>query len=375
MASRLRSLLAPALALGWLACGGAGSGPDLRHQAGQMVMVGFRGTSLGTTNPVLSDLRDLGVGGVVLYDRDVPSGTYDRNIASPAQLQALIREVKAAARGPEPLLVAVDQEGGAVARLKERYGFPAPAPSAQSLGTLDDLAVTSMWAGLTGATLREMGFNVDFAPVVDLNVNPDCPVIGRIGRSYGLDATLVVRHAGATVDRLRAQGVLASLKHFPGHGSSTTDSHQGFTDVTRTWTEAELEPFRRLIAAGSCDLVMTAHIFNANLDPVYPATLSRAVLQGILRERLGWDGVVVSDDMMMGAIIDHWDLETALEASVNAGVDLLIFSNNNDRGFDPTIGARAVSGLVRLVEAGRIPRARIDQAHRRILALKARLGR
>lgn len=357
-----------------LACGGARpSEATLKHKVGQMMMVGFRGTVLEPTNPVIADIREQEIGGIVLYDRDVPSGTSDRNISGPEQLRSLVHALKDANPSPEPLLISIDQEGGLVSRLKEKYGFPVPPPSAQSLGTLDDVPTTAHWADQTAATLKDMGINLNFAPVVDLNVNPDCPVIGRLGRSYGLDPSLVVKHAGVTLDRFRSQGILGCLKHFPGHGSSTTDSHLGFTDVTNTWSEVELEPYRRLMAQGNCDLIMTAHIFNARLDSTYPATLSRSIIQGLLRERLGWQGVVISDDMMMGAITDQWNLETAIEASVNAGVDILIFSNNNTVGFDPEIGAKAVKALLHLVETGRVPQQRIDESFHRVLALKSKL--
>jgi beta-N-acetylhexosaminidase len=161
------------------------------------------------------------------------------------------------------------------------------------------------------------------------------------------------------------------LKHFPGHGSSRDDSHLGFVDVTNTWARAELEPYARLIAAGQCDAVMTAHIFNANLDPSLPATLSERIITGLLRDELRFDGVIVSDDMQMKAISDHYGFETAIRLAMEAGVDILAIANNSV--FEPDVAARAIAVIQRLVQEGRISAARIEQSYQRIMRLKARL--
>ena len=168
-------------------------------------------------------------------------------------------------------------------------------------------------------------------------------------------------------------GVLTTLKHFPGHGSSTGDSHQGFVDVTNTWSEIELRPFGNIIQAGMCDVVMTAHIFNANLDAGYPATLSKPTITGLLREQLGWDGVVITDDMGMGAITQYYGFETAAELAVEAGADILAYANNSTV-YDPTIPARAFQVIKGMVESGAIKESRIDQSYRRIMQLKERLA-
>jgi beta-N-acetylhexosaminidase len=166
----------------------------------------------------------------------------------------------------------------------------------------------------------------------------------------------------------RAHGVATCAKHFPGHGSARGDTHVGFVDVTTTWHERELVPFQRLIEAGLCDAIMSAHVFNAKLDPERPATLSRAVLTGILRERLGFRGVVLSDDMEMGAISSRYGLENSVPAALEAGVDVLCFGNN--LSFDPDIAPKAIEILARAVEAGRISEQRIEESYQRVLALK-----
>jgi beta-N-acetylhexosaminidase len=169
---------------------------------------------------------------------------------------------------------------------------------------------------------------------------------------------------------LQGQGVLTAAKHFPGHGSSTADSHLGFTDVTETWTEAELLPFAELIRAGRADMVMTAHVFNARLDTKYPATLSRAVITGLLRKRLGFAGVVVTDDLQMRAVASRYGLKEALGLAVNAGADILLIGNNLEH--DPDIAPKAVDLLMELVTEGVVSPERIRQSAARVQALKAR---
>ena len=259
-----------------------------------------------------------------------------RNVQSPQQLKALTASLQALAQ--TPLLIGIDQEGGMVNRLKEKYGFP-PFPSAQSLGAQRDLSATRAAAALTAQTLARAGVNLNLAPDVDVNLNPDNPVIGKLERSFSADPAVVSAHAAAWIEAHQAQGVLTTLKHFPGHGSSRDDSHLGLVDVTQTWSRRELEPFAHLIGAGQADVVMTAHVFNANLDPRFPATLSRNVIGGILRGELGYSGVVMSDDMQMRAISQYYGFDSAIEAAINAGVDILAFANNLD--FDPEAGLSA----------------------------------
>ena len=330
-------------------------------------MVGFRGLTLAPDNPVIADIRAHRIGGVVLFDYDVPAKSGVRNIESPEQVKTLIRDLRRVA--PASLLVAVDQEGGQVARLKEKFGFP-PGVSAKSLGVLDDLAATRKAASSTAGMLAEAGFDLNFAPVVDLDVDPANPVIGARERSFSADQDVVTRHAAEIVRAHRERGVLSCLKHFPGHGSSRSDSHLGFTDVTETWSRKELEPYARLIGADLCDSVMTAHIFNAGLDPDRPATLSTKVITGLLREGLAYDGPVISDDMQMKAIAAHYGLEDAVLKAIAAGVDILVFANNSV--FDPDIAASVVRVIRQAVLDGKISEERIDRSNARITRLQPR---
>jgi beta-N-acetylhexosaminidase len=345
---------------------------DLDVKIGQMILAGFRDDKLTDKNPIVADIHERYLAGVVLFDYDVAMQKYKRNIKSPKQLQQLDADLLGTTPIP-PLLISVDQEGGRINRLKPAYGFP-PSYSEQYLGTLNDLDFTHECAETTAQTLKSVHINVNLAPVVDLNVNPDNPIIGHYERSFSADPDIVTAHSLEVIEAHHEHGVLTTLKHFPGHGSSTGDSHLGFVDVTDTWAPVELEPFRNIIQAGMCDVVMTAHIFNAHLDPDYPATLSEPTITGILREQLGWDGVVITDDMGMGAITQYYGFEAATELAVKAGADILAYANNSTV-FDPTIPARAFQVVKGMVESGVINESRIDHSYRRIMRLKARLGR
>lgn len=345
----------------------------LREKIGQMLLVGFKGARPGECNLALRDIREHGVGSVILFDLDM-TGTIDsggprpRNIESPAQVRELVQHLQASAR--VPLLVAIDQEGGRVNRLKPAYGFPESI-SHEELGQLDQPTETRRHAEGTARTLQAAGINWNLAPVVDLDAHPDNPIIKGKRRSFAADPAKVARHAAAFVEGHRAHGVLTCLKHFPGHGSAMGDTHLGFVDVTTTWHERELAPFQQLIAAGLCDSVMSAHVFNAKLDPERPATMSRAVITGILRERLGFQGVVTSDDMEMKAISSRYGIEHSIPAAIEAGVDVLCFGNN--MAYDPDIATKAITIIERAVAAGRIPESRLDESCERVLALKRRI--
>ncbi len=338
---------------------------------GQMLMVGFRGTDLKQGDSFLQAVRDLHLGGVVLFDRDVPTQSPVRNIVSQQQIQKLTAQLQAVAE--VPLLIAIDQEGGQIARLKARHGFSA-TPSQAELGRWDDQERTRSSAREVGKLLASLGINLNFAPVLDLAVNPDNPIIAALERSYGTDPDRVERHARWTIQEFHRAGVLSAVKHFPGHGASKQDSHLGLPDVTHLWSETELEPFRSLLSEQLPDLVMMAHLYNAQWDETYPATLSSAVITGMLRQQLGFEGVVVSDDMKMGAIAQNYSLEESIELAVKAGVDILLFGNNSS-SFDPQIAQKAVTIIRKLVESGTLSRDRVQQSYQRISDLKKKLNK
>jgi beta-N-acetylhexosaminidase len=342
----------------------------LRVKLGQLLLVGFRGCTPDECASVARDIREHHVGGVILFDQEMADPTrLRRNIESPAQVKALTHFLQGQAA--VPLLIAIDQEGGRVNRLKAEYGFPE-SMAQQELGRLDRLSETYAQAETIAKNLAALGINLNLAPVVDLDAHPDNPIIQGKGRSFSADPEAVARHAAAFVRAHRAHGVLTCAKHFPGHGSAAGDTHLGLVDVTATWNERELIPFQRLIESEPSDLVMSAHVFNRRLDPVHPATLSPRVMGGLLREKLGFRGVAISDDMEMKAISSGYGLAEALPLAIEAGLDLLCFGNNLN--YDPDIAGKAIAILARAVESGRLAEARIDASWQRLLALKRRIG-
>ena len=349
--------------------GGPFGEPDLRTKIAQMLLVGFRGLTVKDAATTVADIADRGLGGVLLFDYDTPTGTYHRNVSSPDQLRELVAGLRAAAT--IPLLVAIDEEGGQVDRLKARYGFPATVSEA-ALGAKDDTSETRRRAKRIGETLHGLGIDLDLAPVVDLDVNPTNPVIGALDRSFSGDPDVVTRQGTAYLAGLHEAGVGGTLKHFPGHGSSTADTHLGWVDVTDTWTETELVPFRDIIASADVDAVLVAHVFDADLDPTYPASLSSTVIQGMLRRDLGFDGVVITDDLQMGALREVYGYATAVERAIIAGADILTIAN--EQVYEPSIVATTIDIVEDAVSAGRIEPARIDEAWRRISTLKAGLA-
>jgi beta-N-acetylhexosaminidase len=256
-------------------------------------------------------------------------------------------------------------------RLAPRAGY-VPTPSARELAESNDLALTELEARRIGRMLREAGVSWDLAPVVDVGYNPANPVIVGAGRSYGANPLVVAAHARAFIRGLHAEGILAALKHFPGHGSSFADSHEGFVDVTATADrDVELMPYRLLLGERAADAVMTAHVFNRHLDRRHPATLSRATITGLLRQELGWNGPVVSDDLRMGAIEQHYGLAEAVVLALEAGVDILLIAE--DRLPDGRSAAAVARTAIRAALAeGRLAPERVMEALARVAGLKRR---
>jgi beta-N-acetylhexosaminidase len=337
----------------------------LLPRLGDLLLVGFHGTS-GEGNADLERLLcDARAGGALLFGR---------NLVDAAQVGALTRWMaeRAYACTGRPLFIATDAEGGRVMRLGPAAGYTATL-SHRSLGDGNDLALTELEARRIGGRLRDAGIVWDLAPVVDVGYNPANPVIVNTGRSFGADPARVTAHARAYLAGLRAAGILTTVKHFPGHGSSFTDSHLGFVDVTDTARPAlELAPYRALLAEGVVDGVMTAHVFNRRLDHRHPATLSRATITGLLRRELGWTGVVVSDDLRMGAIEQHYGLDEAAVLALEAGVDMLLIAD--DRLPDGRSAARVALDAVRhALTDGRLAPEVVAVALGRVDALRARL--
>jgi beta-N-acetylhexosaminidase len=336
---------------------------SLRRKIASLLVVGFRGEKLDHNDWIMKAVRD-GLGGVILFDRDMQTNAR-RNISSPGQVTALVKMLRQAS--PGRLIVSIDQEGGQIARLNPDNGFPATKSQAE-IGAANSTATTRTWAQGIVHSLTSIGVNLNYAPVVDMNVNPDNPAIGKLGRSFSADADIVVKNATEEVQVHRAAGVKTVLKHFPGSGSATGNTDFGVVDVSTTWQPSELEPFQKLIDSGLADSIMAAHLLNRQLDPSRPASLSPAVVTDLLRGKLGWKGAVVSDDMQAVAISSRYGRDEAVAMAFEAGLDLLVFANQ--QVYDTTIVDETLDNVVNLVRKGVITEARIDQAVARIDALR-----
>lgn len=331
---------------------------SLRLKLGQMIVVGF----LGSTVPdsLFVDLSQRNLGGVVI---SVANG----NLNDPAQIGQLTDALRAAATVAP--FIAVDQEGGRVARLGAGNGFAA-TNSAYTLGTTyGSLDSTRAQAALMAGWLVQCGMNLNLAPVLDVNVNPLSPAIGYYGRSFSADPADVTSHAAVFIDEFHERGLITAAKHFPGHGSATSDSHFSLPDITSTWSDAELNPYRALMTAGRIDMVMVGHLFNAQIDSVYPTSLSALTIDGLLRGSLGYNGVVITDAMGMGALA-NFDFFDRAELAVNAGADILLYTSNIRN--NNSLVRELVDSLAARVANGHIAEKRIEDAYNRIMALKNR---
>ena len=354
--------------------------PSLREKIGQMLIIGFQGKAIDERSAIATSIEEDNIGGVILFDFNQQSQTFDKNIESPEQVKQLNQQLQRVTQNANklhhrpnlPLLISVDYEGGRVNRLHQRYGFPEISSPQQigkrSLSEADDSA------NLMAKTLHLSGFNVNFFPNLDVNVNPENPIIGQLERSFSAEPESVTKYAQLYSRQFLTNQIQCSYKHFPGHGSSIADSHLGFVDITDTWTEQELIPFlQSLSQPNHCNMIMVAHVVNKKLDVSgVPATLSQSIITGLLRHDLQFDGVVITDDMQMKAIANYYGLETPLTMSINAGVDMLIFGNQLvDKFQDPK---ELVDIIEHKVRSGEIPEQRINDAYLHIMRMKQSLG-
>ena len=347
---------------------------SLAQMAGQMVLVGFKGNSVddASVKILVDEIKQGQIGGLMYLRINVKT------------LDA-VKAMNAAFRAANPALppfISLDQEGGKIERLTGAVGFPE-MPSEQDIGKDDTPGQAGVIYGRTAEALAGLGFNVNFGPVVDLNINPNNPIIGKYGRSFGVDPARVTALSEAFIAAHHAAGVLTALKHFPGHGSSTTDSHKGFVDISATWSPVELAPYQALIKQSSPDFVMVGHLYNdgygAPADPQQlPASLSSYWIGDVLRQKLDFKGVVISDDLDMGAIRDLFKADSNAEIlrqtvirAVNAGVNVLLFSGT--AVYDPNLGATVQAILISEGQKDPAFAKKIEESYQLIAALKAKL--
>ena len=328
---------------------------EIDRAIGRMLMVGVRGAHPGDPEleADLNACRDAGVGGVILFDRDVATGG-PRNIVSPDQLRVLTAHIRACLG--DDVIIGVDQEGGRVARLRPEHGFPETLTAAQYASLRAILRATA--ATDLAQAVADAGVTLNLAPCVDVAIDADSEIIAGLERSFSCEPDEVCACASEIIEAHRRVGVRTCIKHFPGHGSATGDTHLGLVDITETFDEgAELEPYRRLLAALPVRRpwgVMTGHLIHMEIGGELPASMSRLWTTGVLREKLGWDGVVVTDSIDMDAIRERWSPDEAAVLAVNAGADIVLDAFNAPKQ-RPTCPAQSMrDGLERALSEGRI---------------------
>ncbi|QTN01425.1 beta-N-acetylhexosaminidase [Sediminibacillus dalangtanensis] len=328
---------------------------SLSEKIGQMVIAGISGTAMGEQENSLVD--DYHIGGFIFYAK---------NLESPEQTSIFLNQLKAENKKNKlPLLLSVDQEGGRISRLP---GDIVKLPSNKWIGQLDKSDFSHRVGEILGKELNEFGFNMNFAPVLDVNSNPDNPVIGD--RSYSDDPKIVSKLGIQTMKGIQSKQVIPVIKHFPGHGDTSVDSHYQLPKVNKTLQQLEkleLIPFRRAIDQGA-EVVMIAHILLPHLDETYPASISKKVITDLLRNRLDYDGLVMTDDMTMEAIIDNFEIGQASVDSVLAGSDVILVAHDYQKA------VRVIDALRTAVENGEISEKRINESVKRIIRLKQQYG-
>ncbi len=360
------SLLRLALALPLLAlAASAVNAATIEQMAGQMIVVGFQGDDAGdaSVEKLRAEIAAGQLGGVMLLKTNVKS------LPAVSEMNAEFRDAS-----PDlPPFITVDQEGGSVERLTRAVGF-TEIPNAAAIAKGNSPEGAEAVYGKMAASLADLGFSVNFGPVADVNLNTGNQIIAKFGRSFSADAAVVASYGEAFIKAHQAAGVLTALKHFPGHGSSTADSHEGFVDITKSWKPEELDPYRTLITAGDVDMIMVGHLYHADYsdaDAQIPSSLSPQWITDVLRTDLKFDGVVISDDLEMGAIRDHFSLEQTVTMAVRAGMDVLLFSNTAD--YRASLAQEIRDILVAEAAADPAFAERIEQSYNRIVALKARI--
>lgn len=321
------------------------------EKIGQMVLVGFDGYEVN--DDVRQLIEKYHTGGFILYKTNIKDST---------QMLSLLNALKSANSANNiPLFLSVDEEGGRISRMPDAL---AKIPTAQRIGQVNNSNFSFKIGSVIAGELKSFGFNMDFAPVLDINSNPKNPVIGD--RSFGTNAGIVSKLGIQTMKGIQSEGIIPVVKHFPGHGDTSVDSHVGLPVVNNDLKRLngfELVPFAQSIKDGA-DAVMVAHILLSKIDSGNPASLSKTIITGILREDLGFDGVVITDDMTMGAIANGYDIGAAAVKSVNAGSDIILIGHFLEKE------TAVITALKNAAEAGAIPADRIDESVYRILKLK-----
>lgn len=324
---------------------------SLEDKTAQLLIVGFEGTKLN--NSAKNMIEQGHVGGVILLGR---------NVRNAEQLHSLVTSIKQSNTSSTSLFVGIDEEGGRVSRIPSPL---SPLPSSEKIGNVNDQKLSYLTGQVLAQKVESFGFNMNFAPVLDINNNPDNQVIGD--RSFGSTPDKVSKLGVATMKGIRSEGVLPVVKHFPGHGDTSTDSHVQLPVIDKSVDELrnfEWVPFREAIQSGA-DAIMTAHILFPALDKEVPATFSKNIITGVLREQMKYDGLILSDDMAMGAIANNYGTEEAVVRAIQAGVDMVLLTDTRQNQFQ-----NVHQSLIEAVNNGEIPEEQINKSVKRILMTK-----
>lgn len=334
-----------------------GAEASLDEMIGQMIIVGFKGNSTvskGFRN-VTKDLEAGKISGVIFFED---------NIKNPETLKNMTETIYKSTMKTRPF-IGIDMEGGEVQRMNSKNDFK-DYPSAVEISKMDTNKARQIYSDMA-ETLSGYLFNVNFAPCVDLDINENS-ILHKKGRSYSSSPAVVNKFAGEFIDAHFDKGIITSLKHFPGHGSVSEDTHLSFADASETYKEIEMEPYFNLMFKNNLQMVMVSHIYNKNYDEIYPASLSNPTINGLLRRINGYSGVVITDDLDMGAIRQNYDLEETVIQAINAGNDILLFSNR--KHYNPNLADDINKIVKNAILEGLIRPARIQEAYDRVIKLK-----
>jgi beta-N-acetylhexosaminidase len=337
----------------------------LDQLVGQLIIAGFRSDKVSNNSNIVRYIKEYNLSGVILYDQDIEKNKLgSRNIKSLAQLKMLTDNLQSIS--DNPLFISIDQEGGNVNRLNSSYGFPE-FPSWQHIGFLDNDLITKQFAESMSETMTSTGINLNFAPVLDLDYG-EKTYIGKLERAFSGDPKLVIEHSKIFIDTMKNDNIISCGKHFPGQGSAKGDTHNGFIDISESWSVADLLPYTELIESHHLDMIMLSHVFNNKFDPEFPASLSHETITNSLRNDLNFKGVIICDDPSMRAISDNYDFEDMFVLMINSGIDLLCLGNNLN--YDPDFIPKAVRAIRSAIEKNRISTERINESIDRIVLLK-----
>ncbi len=332
---------------------------QVKKMIGKMIIYGFYGTKINSDDKLYKDIKRYDLGGVILFDTSPKDKRKFKNIKSPSQVQKLTSQLQNIK--DTKLLIAIDQEGGYVQRLRKKRGF-IETKSAKYISSQDTNYAKKEYKNLA-YNLNKNGINLNFAPVVDLALNPKNKVIYKLNRSYGKDVKDVIKYSSIFIEQLKKKKIISVLKHFPGHGSSLKDSHKGFVDITNTWQKKELEPYKYFIKNDDVDMIMSAHVYNKNLDENYPATLSYKINTKLLRDKLKFKGVLISDDLQMHAISKHYTLKQTVTLAINSGVNMLLFANQLAKPLSLDV---IIDTIYKQIKEGNIALEKIIQSNKKI---------